>query len=271
MKPSQLVNYYSGCGVGGACITDNGNLCAAVQLYNSCKKAGIKPIIGIEVNIAHDKKKKEQRSSTLVLIAKNITGFYNLVKISTIGSMYFYYFPRIDLEVLEKYSEGIIALSSDLKGIGASEFFSKGINGIADAYDKYVPIFKDGFFWELQPTQTESQRVYNEALVEMAKGFDAFKLVASGDPHYLSINDKELHQHWLASKNFRNPSYEYPFRGEFHVLNETEMVQLFTLLHGYSIIDNEQFVSALMQPKAILEMIEPFDLRQGTKVPQFQE
>ena len=271
IKPNKLADHYAKVGVSGACLTDNGSMNGIIQLYNACKKVNIKPVIGIEVNVVPNKSVKSKESATVVLIAKNLIGFYNLVKITTIGSMFFYYIPRVDIDVLAKYHDGIIALSSDLRGVAATAFFAKGHNGIAEVYDQFMTIYDGEFYWEIQPTQTESQRIYNEALVEEAKVSSSFKLVASGDPHYLLQEDRELHIQLLAAKNFRNQFWDYPFRGDFHVLSESEMVALFTLLHGRPIINDDCFFAALDQPRLILDKIESFDLRHGTKVPSFVE
>ena len=267
IRPSQLVEYYSKVGIKGACITDNGNLSAAIQLYNACKKKELKPIVGMEVNVVFDKSLKDQKSNTIVLLARNIEGFYNLVKIATIGSMFFYYFPRVDIQTIAKYSKGLICLSSDVRGYVASRFFEKGQDGLDVVYDQFMTVFDGEFYWELQPTQTEAQRVYNEALLSFAQGVESIKLVATGDPHYIEKDDIELHRKLLKARNFRNEGWDYPFRGEFHVLSRDDIETLFTLLHGRDVCNTDEMKRALDQPLKILEKVEHYDLRQGTKVP----
>jgi DNA polymerase-3 subunit alpha len=270
IKPAKLVEHYAGIGVNAACITDNANMCGVIQLYNACKKYDIKPIIGMEVNLTPARELKRQQFVTVVLLAKNVVGFYNLIKIATVGSMYFYYVPRVDIDVLKQYRDGLVALSSDLRGIGAIRFFESGQVGLVKVHEEFMDIFHQDFYWELQPTQTESQRVYNEALLDLGQS-DEHKLVVSGDPHYLLKADVDLHRAMLASRNFRNAGWEYPFKGEFHVLNEEEMVSLFTLLHGYPLSTKRQFLKSFEAPWQIAEMVEQFDLRRGTKVPSYQE
>lgn len=271
IKPSQLVEHYVANTIPGACITDNGNLSAAIQLYNACKRHSIKPIIGMEVNIAEHRTLKSQRNHSLVLLARNLTGFYNLVKLATIGAMYFYYQPRIDDEVLAQHSDGLIGLSSDLRGVGATAFFAKGTTGIAQAQDKYGAIFNGDFYWEIQPTQVESQRVYNEAILSMAEQGVCSKLVASGDPHYLNKEDRDLHMRVMQARNSRSAGWEYNFKGEYHVLADYELVGLLRLLHGYDVMRNDLIVSALDAPYEILKRVEEYDLRQQTKVPSYIE
>jgi DNA polymerase III alpha subunit len=132
-------------------------------------------------------------------------------------------------------------------------------------------MFDGHLYWEIQPTQTESQRIYNQALLDMCGGNDQFKLVATGDPHYMYESDRDLHQKFLAARNSRNAGWEYPFKGEHHVLDENEIVNLFTLLHGKPMLNDESFCRAFEQPEYILGSVEQYDLRQQTRVPNFVE
>lgn len=269
IRPAHLVELYVQRGGKAACVTDNGSMSSAIQLYNACKKNSIKPIIGLEVNIVPDRKIKSQLTHSLVLLARNLVGFYNLVKINTIGSMYFYYVPRVDFEVIAQHSDGLIALTSDIRGVGANAFFTGSYAGIEEAHRTYSSIFNDNLYWELQPTQVESQRVYNSALLEMAMYTPGFNVVASGDPHYMLESDKDLHKLVLQARNSRNAGWDYPFKGEYHVLDENELVNLFSLLHGSPMLNNEMFVRAFEAPNHIADKIEHYDLRQQTKVPNY--
>lgn len=270
IKPSQLVELYLQRGGKAACLTDNGTMSSAIQLYNACKKHGLKPIIGLEVNVAQDRKVKSQLTHSMVLLAKNITGFYNLVKLTTIGAMYFYYVPRVDLETIAQHNDGLIALTSDLRGIGANAFFTGNYRGIEEAHKQYTDIFGSDLYWELQPTQVESQRIYNNALLEIAQ-YGGFNIVASGDPHYIDAQDKDLHKTAMRARNSRNAGWEYPFKGDYHVLDENELVRLFSLLHGSPMLSNESFCKAFEAPHSVTDLVEVYDLRQQTRVPNYIE
>jgi len=267
IRPSKLASVYAERSVGAACITDYGNMSAAVQLNNACITNDLQPVFGMEVNLVPDRKDKKPGYQSLVLLAKNRTGFFNLVKLATIGAMYFYYVPRVDFDIISQHAEGLIASTSDINGVAAHAFFARKHDGIAALYEQYGDVFGDDLYWEIQPVPTESQRVFNEALVECAYGVDSMRLLATGDPHYLNKQDAELHQNFCRIKNFRNPGWEYPFKGDYHVRTREEMQTGFDELHG---VGMEGITEALDQPQRILETIESFDLREGTKVPSYE-
>jgi len=272
IKPSRLVERVLELGGSAACVTDNGTLSGVIQLYNACKKTGVKPIFGMEVNVAQDKSLKQQQSSTLVLLAKNSVGLSNLTKLATIGSMYFYYHPRVDMAALAKFNEGIICLTSDIKGWAAARFFAAGMNGIATCYAELSELYGDNLYWEVQPSQTESQRVYNAALLTEAKTNDAIKLVATVDPHYATVSDRDFFERYLAAKNSRNPYWEFPFRGDRHIMSEDEVCAAFDLLHGDGyFVNSVELQEAVWRTGEVANVVESFDLRQGTKVPSFKE
>lgn len=270
IKPKELVEFYRAAGAQAACITDYGTMSAAVSLNNECKKHQMKPVFGMTVNVVPDKTLKRQGFESLVLLARNRVGFYNLIKIATIGSMYFYYVPRVDLAVLKEHSEGIIALTGDINGVAAHAFFISKYEGIDSVYEQYSEIYGDSLFFEIQPVPTEAYRAFNTALIEVASVTSGVKLIASGAPHYLTIDHREVHKQMLASKNFRNPGWEYPFRGDYHVRSYEEMLNAFRDLHGDQENCMQQIDSALAMPAQVLEMIETFSLREGVKVPSFR-
>ena len=271
IKPHELVYLYHERGAKAACITDYGHMNAAVQLYNACRYCGMLPVFGMEVNVVPDKGAKKQDKQGLVLLAKNRTGFYNLVKLATIGAMYFYYVPRIDVAALRDHAEGLVALTGDMQGVAAYNYFAKGDEGIAEVYDTYGDLFGDDLYFELEPVPTESQRVLNEALVECADMTPGMKLVATGDPHYLTEAHRTLHEMVLRGKNFRAQGWAYSFKGPYHVRTRDEMMAGFSDLHGYDVSDSEVFNDALDQVDRIIAKVDDFDLREGTKVPSYSE
>ena len=269
IKPAELVALYKERGAEAACITDYGNMNAAVQLYNACRKHELTPIFGMEVNMTDDKGAKKQEKQGLVLLAKNRVGFENLTKLATIGAMYFYYVPRIDLAALRDHAEGLIALTGDMYGVMAHAYFAKRDEGIEEIYEVYSDIFGDDLYFEIETVPTEAQRMLNEGLVNAADVTPSMKLVATGDPHYLREQDRDLHEAVMRGKNFNNQAWEYPFKGPYHVRTREEMLQGFSELHGYDVSNSEAFLPAFRNVNEIIGRIERFDLREGTRVPSY--
>jgi DNA polymerase-3 subunit alpha len=179
-------------------LTDHGVMYGIVEFYQKAKAAGIKPILGSEVYIArngrHNKRAKiDDRPYHLVLLAKNKIGYKNLVKLVTLGHLEgFYYRPRIDWELLEKYHDGLIALSACLQGEIPSAVLSGDFKKAEEIILKYKNLFGDGnFYLEIQhhPTSQE-QKTVNKVLIDFSKKLDV-PLVATNDVHYLNVEDAE--------------------------------------------------------------------------------
>jgi len=175
-------------------ITDHGALYGAFKFYTKAIEAGIKPIIGVETYKAKksrfDKQVGERDQYHLVLLAKNLEGYKNLLKIVTIAHLEgFYYKPRIDFEVLEKYGKGIIALSACLNGEIIQLLLQNQIKEAEKVLQKYVSIFKDDFYLEIQrhPKMPELDKV-NDEIIKLSRKF-AVPLVATNDVHYLEETD----------------------------------------------------------------------------------
>ncbi|MBM3255905.1 MAG: DNA polymerase III subunit alpha [Candidatus Moranbacteria bacterium] len=194
-KIGELVNRAKELGMPALALTDHGNMYGAIEFYEKAREAGIKPIIGCEVYLTEDHKKKNQAKNGekyrhLVLLSKNQTGYRNLLKIVTIGHLEgFYYKPRIDKKILRSYAEGIIALSA----CGAGEvprFLELGkIEKAERAVWEYQEIFgKGNFYLELQPH--EQYKTINERLKALARKTGA-PLIATSDVHYVRPDDKE--------------------------------------------------------------------------------
>lgn len=268
-KPSELVSHYVSIGARAACITDSGNMSAAVQLYKECKAVKILPVFGMIANVVPDMSAKRQGKESLTLIAMNKTGFFNLVKIATIGAMYFYYIPRVSLEVIAKHSEGIIALTGGLDGMLAKSFLRDGKNGIEKTSEILRPMFGDRVFHEIQPVPVESQRLYNEHL--MVHGMNnSLRMIATGTPLYVKKEQAELHEMLYKARSFKKGEVIYPLKGSYHVKSYEEMLQDFGALHGYDVSDVDDFINPMKAADDLIEDIESFDLRDGVKVPLFQ-
>ena len=182
-------------GMTSLAITDHGALYGAFKFYIKAKDLGIKPIIGVEVYKAKhsrlDKDSVEDKDRYhLVLLAKDLTGYRNLMKMVSVAHLEgMYYKPRVDFEILEKYHEGIIALSACLGG-EISQLIINGQQTEAEAVlQKYVAIFKDDFYLELQRhPNLPQQDTVNAELVKLSRKYSV-PLVATNDVHYLNESD----------------------------------------------------------------------------------
>jgi DNA polymerase-3 subunit alpha len=242
---------------------------AAVQLYKECKAAKILPVFGMIANVVPDMSAKRQGKESLTLIAMNRTGFFNLVKIATIGAMYFYYIPRVSFEVIAKHSEGIIALTGGLDGIVAKSFIRDGKNGIAKSSEMLRAAFGDRVFHEIQPVPVESQKLYNENLMIYGDG-NSLRMIATGTPLYVKREHAELHEMLYKARSFKKGESIYPLKGSYHVKSYEEMLDDFSNLHGFGVYEMDDFINPMKASDDLLEDIESFDLRDGVKVPLFQ-
>ena len=156
-------------GMDSLALTDHGNMFGIIQFYKECLKENVKPILGCEVYVAEkglSDKTRDNKRFHLILLAENDEGYANLMKIVSIGWVDgFYYKPRIDYEVLKKYSKGLIALSACLAGEVQRNILNRDFEGAIEAAEKYRDIFGEGsFFLELQnhgiKEQLEVNKIY---------------------------------------------------------------------------------------------------------------
>ena len=179
-------------------LTDHGNLFGAIDFYNRAKKAGVKPILGMEAYVASgshaDRDPARGSSNHLVLLAATDAGFRNLIKLTTRSFLDgFYYKPRIDHELLARHSEGLIGMSACLKGEVNELVLQRRVAEAETRASRYREILGDGnFFLELQDHGIPEQRAANEALRRMARKL-GLPLVASNDCHYLRRDDAFAH------------------------------------------------------------------------------
>ena len=180
-------------------LTDHGVMYGAIEFYQKAKKAGLKPIIGVEAYLApnsrFDKtsKAEERRSYHLVLLAKNQQGYQNLIKLTTIAHLEGYYYrPRIDREVLEKYKDGLIALTACQAGEIPRLIVANKLDKCEKRILEYQQIFgQDNFYLELQDhPELENQEKINQALLQFSKKLK-IPVVATNDIHYLAKEDDE--------------------------------------------------------------------------------
>ena len=220
-----------------AAITDHGVMYGVIDFYRAAREAGINPILGCEVYVAPGSRfdrevgSGDDRYYHLVLLAENNQGYSNLMKIVSKAFVEgFYYKPRVDLELLEKYHEGIIALSACLAG-EVARYLARGMYEDAKiAALRYQDIFgKGNFFLELQDHGIPEQQTVNQQLLRMHRetGID---LVATNDVHYTMAEDAEPHDVLLCLQTQKKLSDENRMRyegGQYYVKSPEEMARLF--------------------------------------------
>ncbi len=250
-KIKEYVRYVKELGMDSAAITDHGVMYGAVDFYKAAKDAGINPIIGCEVYVApHSRFDREltggeDRYYHLVLLAENNTGYANLVKIVSKGfTEGYYYRPRVDMEVLEQYHEGLIALSACLAG-EVPRYIQKGLVDEAKKVAlKYRNIFgKDNYFLELQDHGIPAQQSVNSVLLRMSKELD-IPLVATNDVHYTYEKDAQPHDILLCLQTGKKLADEDRMRyegGQYYVKSEEEMKGLFFFF--FEAVENTQRIA----------------------------
>ncbi len=225
-------------GMDSLAITDHGVMYGVIDFYRACKAAEIKPIIGCEVYVApgsrFDKEaigQGDDRYYHLVLLAENNTGYSNLMKVVSRGfTEGFYYKPRVDYEVLEKYHEGIIALSACLAGEVARDITRDNYEEAKKAALHYQDIFgKDNFFLELQDHGIPAQRLVNQELMRMSRE-TGIELVCTNDIHYTYAEDAEAHDLLLCLQTGKKVTDTDRMRyegGQYYCKSPEEMAELF--------------------------------------------
>ncbi|MCS7065669.1 MAG: DNA polymerase III subunit alpha, partial [Fimbriimonadales bacterium] len=216
-------------------ISDHGALYGVIDFYNACQSAGIKPIIGCELYLAprrmRDRTRQDQTSYHLLLLAKDDTGYRNLLRLSTIAHLEgFYYKPRVDKEVLRQHAEGLIATSSCLAGEIPDALLKGDYARARQLTGEYCEIFgRENFYIELQDHGLPEQRTINEGLLQLAQEFD-LPLLATNDAHYLQREDAAIHDVLLCIQT--NTHIDDPKRlkfgaQEFYLKSPREMAALF--------------------------------------------
>ena len=236
-KIQEYVSRVKELGMDSAAITDHGVMYGVIDFYRAAKAAGINPILGCEVYVAPGSRfdreagSGEDRYYHLVLLAENNQGYSNLMKIVSKGFVEgFYYKPRVDLELLREYHEGIIALSACLAG-EVARFLTRGMYEEAKAAAlRYRDIFGEGnFFLEMQDHGIPEQQTVNQQLLRMHRetGID---LVATNDVHYTFAQDAEPHDVLLCLQTGKKLADEDRMRyegGQYYVKSPEEMASLF--------------------------------------------
>lgn len=250
-KIKEYVKRVKELGMNSAAITDHGVMYGVIDFYKACKEEGIRPILGCEIYVApnsrFDKELTggEDRYYHLVLLAENDTGYANLIKIVSRGfTEGYYYKPRVDMEVLKEFHEGIIALSACLAG-EVQRYIQKGL--IEEAKKtalKYRDIFgENNYFLELQDHGLPEQKMVNTALLQMSKELN-IPLVATNDVHYTYADDVKPHDMLLCIQTGKKLADEDRMRyvgGQYYVKSEEEMKGLFP--YAWEAVENTQLIA----------------------------
>ena len=250
-KISEYVKRLKDLGMSAGAITDHGVMYGIIDFYKACKAEGINPIIGCEVYVAPGSRFEKENSQAderyyhLVLLAENNTGYSNLSHIVSRGfTEGYYYKPRVDMELLEKYHEGIIALSACLAGEIPRNIVKGHPEKAKEAALRLDNIFGHGnFFLELQDHGIPEQRQVNNTLLALSDQLD-IPLVATNDCHYTYAEDAEAHDLLLCLQTGKKVSDEDRMRyegGQYYVKSEDEMRALFP--YAQQAIDNTQKIA----------------------------
>jgi DNA polymerase-3 subunit alpha len=250
-KLSEYVSRVKELGMNSAAITDHGVMYGVIDFYKLAKEAGINPVLGCEVYVApgsrfdKDRGANDERYYHLVLLAENNTGYENLVKLVSRGfTEGFYYKPRVDMELLRQYHEGIIALSACLAGEVQRAMAADLYDEAKAAALRYRELFGEGnFFLELQDHGIPTQKRVNQGLVRLSKE-TGIELVATNDVHYTYAEDADAHDILLCLQTGKKLMDEDRMRyegGQYFIKSEEEMRVLFP--YAPEAIDNSQKIA----------------------------
>ncbi len=225
-------------GMDAIALTDHGVMYGAIDFYKACKEEGIKPIIGCEVYVAQQGRKRtdkqpgiDNRYNHLILLAKNNQGYKNLSKLVSIGFVDGYYYkPRIDYEVLEKYSEGLVCLSACLAGAVNQALLNGQQEKAEEIAMWHKNVFGEDYYIEIQNNGLEEQVLANQKLVQLARKLN-IPLVATNDAHYLKREDAYNHEVLLCIQTGKRMSDEDRMRfdtDELYVKSQEEMIEYFS-------------------------------------------
>ncbi|HVN57627.1 MAG TPA: DNA polymerase III subunit alpha [Bacteroidales bacterium] len=273
---SALIDKVKAEGMEAIAITDHGNMFGAKEFHNYAVKKGIKPILGCEIYVAKgsidDKSVKEDRSGDhLILLAKNLTGYRNLIKLVSIAWIKgFYYKPRIDKSLLRQYHEGLIASSACLAGEIQNEILSGSYSSASEALKSYTEIFGDDFYLEIQRHETYDPDADRSAFPQQQKVIEAFrklskehnvKIIATNDIHFVNSEDAEAHDRLICintAKDLDDPD-RLRYSKQEYLKTEAEMRKIFS-----------DIPEAVDNVAGVVAKIEKYRLDQDPIMPDFE-
>ncbi len=208
-------------------LTDHGSLAGAVELVRETGKHGVKPLIGCEVYVAEDRRQQKKGYAHLTLLAENNDGYRNLLKLSSAGYLEGYYYkPRVDWELLEQHSNGVVALSGCLSGRVCKALEESRPDDARADLDRLAQVFgRDSTYVEIQNAGLDVQAQINPALQKLA-GEAGLPLVATGDVHYLRHEDAQAHEALLcvqSGDSLKNPNHWKFDTDQFFFKSEQEI------------------------------------------------
>ncbi|MCD4769615.1 MAG: DNA polymerase III subunit alpha, partial [Bacteroidales bacterium] len=274
-KINELMKTASKLKMEAVAITDHGNMFGVKEFHNQAKANNIKPVIGCETYVARrsiaEKSAKEDRSGNhLILLAKNYTGYKNLVKLISLSwTKGFYYKPRIDKDLLRRYSEGLIATTACIAGEIPTAILNDNIDKAAEIIEEFKDIFGEDFYLEVQRHKTGDPQVDNDTLAKQNRVFKAYrdlsekhnvKIIATNDVHFLNATDAEAHDRLIClntGKDLDDPNRLHYTKQEYFK-TEKEMRELFS--------DSPESVDNTME---IVRKVEFYELNHDPIMPEF--
>ena len=260
-------------GMDSLAITDHGVMYGVIDFYKKAKEVGIKPILGCEIYVApgsrfdREQGRGEDRYYHLVLLAENNQGYKNLMKIVTRGfTEGYYYKPRVDYEVLEKYHEGIIALSACLAGEIPNKILKEDFDGARAAANKMRDIFgENNFFLELQDHGIRQQTQVNTSLIRLSREL-GIPMVVTNDVHYIREEDAVPHDLLLCIQTGKKVSDQDRMRyegGQYYLKSEEEMQKVFP--YAREAMDNTHKIAERCNVEIVFgeQKVPKFDVPEG--------
>ena len=266
---SQLVKKTSNSGMPAIAITDHGNMYGVPKFVREANKKGVKPIVGCEFYITPSgmDDKKDRTRYHQVLLAKNMTGYRNLSKLSSVGfTDGMYYKPRIDKQTLAEHAEGLIATTCCIASEINQLILNEGKAEARELFEWYLEVFGDDYYIELQRHGLADQNRCNEVLVKWGKEYNV-KIIATNDSHYVEREDSEAHDILLALQTnadiddpnrFRFTDDDNNLNPEFYLKTPEEMQELFSDLP--EAVDNTN---------EIVEKVDSIDLSSELLLPHY--
>ena len=257
----QLVNTIDDLKMDSVALTEHGNMFSVVPYYNEAKKAGIKPIIGCEIYVATGSRFEKKTTAEggwgnnhLILLAQNYTGYKNLMKLVTAGYLEgFYYRPRVDVDLLRQYSEGLICMSACLKGEVPEKMLRGDYEGAKEAALRFAEIFPDRYYLEIQNHGIPEEEANIKNMKKLAADLN-LPLVCTNDAHYAKQSHWEAHDILIClgtGKERSDPNRLRYATPEFYFKTQDEMHTLF-----------KEFPQAIENTRKIADSID-VELRMG--------
>lgn len=279
LKTKDLVKWAKANNMTAVGVTNHGTMSSHIDLYKECIANEIKPLLGIEFYVTENKLdengKKIRDNYHLIAIAKNLKGWHNIIKLHNLSynEEHYYYDPRITLDELFRYKEGLIVTSACIGGVLGKPWMNGDSEKVTKTLELLHNTFKDDFYLELQNhnsfdlTERKKQHDYNKFLIKLAKQY-GIKCTIQNDSHYYLKEDWEAHQILLCKNTgskLSNPKFKFDSH-EYYLKNEAEMVETF---EDYPLVFIEECIN---NTQDIANKVEVFDITNKTyDCPSFGE